>query len=175
MTGLQFMAVIENIPPNIKKEREMCQEMFSYDFGDGNYLHASVLKYASYRGSLSKRSYPRSTTASLAVSVNWTHSLLFERRTLSLGYRRSSEIFVANALVSGEWYVQLGSYWETNDTGKRIEQALTIYRDFMQKFFTRFWEKGQYKPKTTGVLTFLVCGRMSSLLCAKHFWLRWLK
>ena len=75
----------------------MCQEMFFYDFGDGNYLHASVLKYASYRVSLSKRSCPRSTTASLSVSVNWTHNLPFERRTLSLGYRRSSEIFVANA------------------------------------------------------------------------------
>jgi len=28
MTGLQLMVVIENIPLNIKKSHEMCQEMF---------------------------------------------------------------------------------------------------------------------------------------------------
>jgi len=58
---------------------------------------------------------------------------------------------------------QLGRYWENNNTKKRIELTLTIDRDFMQNFFIRFWEEGQYKPKTTGALTFLVCGRMSSL------------
>jgi len=30
--------------------------------------------------------------------------------------------------------VQLGRYWENNDTRKRIKLALTIYRDFMQIF-----------------------------------------
>jgi len=30
-------------------------------------------------------------------------------------------------------------------------------------FYIRFWEEEQYKPKTTGALTFLVCGRVSSL------------
>jgi len=35
--------------------------------------------------------------------------------------------------------------------------------DFVQKFFIRFWEEEQYKPKTTGALTLLVCGRMLSL------------
>jgi len=32
-----------------------------------------------------------------SVSVNWTHNLPIERRTLSLSYRRRSEISVANA------------------------------------------------------------------------------
>jgi len=59
--------------------------------------------------------------------------------------------------------VQLGRYWETKDTRKRFKLALTICRDFMQKFFIRFWEEGQYKPKTTGALTFFVYGRISSL------------
>jgi len=58
--------------------------------------------------------------------------------------------------------VQLERYWETKDTRKRIKLALTIYRDFMQNCFFIFWEE-QYKPKPTGALTFLVCGRMSSL------------
>ena len=30
-------------------------------------------------------------------------------------------------------------------------------------FLNRFWEKGQYKLRTTGALLLLVCGRMSSL------------
>ena len=59
--------------------------------------------------------------------------------------------------------VHLGHYWKTKDTRKRIKQALTIHRDFMQKFFIRFWEEEQYKPKTTGALTFLVCDQMSSI------------
>jgi len=36
------------------------------------------------------------------VSVNWTHNLPLERRTLPLSYRRRSEIFVTNAQVSGD-------------------------------------------------------------------------
>ena len=79
------------------------------------------------------------------------------------GLSPPQRIFVANAQVLGECYMQLRRYWETNDTRKRIKLALTIYRDFMHKFFIRFWEEEQYKPKTTGVLTFLGCGRMSSL------------
>jgi len=59
--------------------------------------------------------------------------------------------------------VQLGRYWETKDTRKRIKLALTIYRDFIQNCFIRFWEEEQYKPKTTGALTPLVWSRMSSL------------
>jgi len=31
------------------------------------------------------------------VSVNWTHNLPVERRTLPLAYRRANESFVANA------------------------------------------------------------------------------
>ena len=59
--------------------------------------------------------------------------------------------------------MQLGRYWETKDTRKRIKLALTVHRDFMQTFFIRFWGEGQYEPKTRGALTFLVCGRVSSL------------
>ena len=91
-----------------------------------------------------------------------SHNFPIEWWTLPLSYRRPSEMFVANAQVSGECYVQLGRYWETNDTRKRI-LALTIYRDFMQIFLNQILRGGQYKPKTTGALTFLVCGRMSSL------------
>ena len=65
--------------------------------------------------------------------------------------------------MSGECYMQLGRCWDTNDTRKRIKLPLTIYRDFIQNFFIRFWEEGQYKPKATGAPTFLVWGRMSSL------------
>jgi len=36
MTWLQLMAVIENTSLNIKKWHGMCQEMFFYNFGDGN-------------------------------------------------------------------------------------------------------------------------------------------
>jgi len=42
-------------------------------------------------------SCPRSATTSHSVSVNRTHNLPIERRTRPLGYRRPSEIFVANA------------------------------------------------------------------------------
>jgi len=59
--------------------------------------------------------------------------------------------------------VQLGRYWETKDTRKKIKLALTIHREFMQTFFIILWEKGRCKSKTTGALTFLVCGRVSSL------------
>jgi len=41
----------------------------------------------------------------------------------------------------GCYDVQLGRYWETNDTRKTVKLALIIYRDFMQKFFIRFWEE----------------------------------
>jgi len=60
--------------------------------------------------------------------------------------------------------------WDVTEKPKIQEKgfklALTIYRDFMQTF-TRFWEQGQYKPKTTGTLTFLVCGRLLSLSLCK--------
>ena len=59
-----------------------------------------------------------------------------------IGFPRSCPSTFCNKIASMR-------YWETNDTRKMIKLALTIYRDFMQKIFIRFWE-GQYKPKTTG-------------------------
>jgi len=58
---------------------------------------------------------------SLSVCELDTQPSNWEADTLPLGYRRPSEIFAANAWVSGECYVQLGRYWETNDTRKRIK------------------------------------------------------
>ena len=131
---------------------------FFYLFWRRQLAACQRLKYASYRGSLGARYCPRSTTASHSVSVNWTHNLPIERWTLPLGYLRRQFLGV-------RWCydVQLGRYWETKDTSKRTKLAFTIHRDFRQKFFIRFWKEGQYKPKTTGALTFFVCGRMSSL------------
>jgi len=74
----------------------MCQEMFFYNFGDGNLAAGQRLKYATYRDSWSERSFPRSATAIHSVSVNRTHNLPIVRGTLPLNYRRPSEIFVAN-------------------------------------------------------------------------------
>ena len=79
------------------------------------------------------------------------------RDTSPLGFRRQC------LGVRRCYGVQLGRYWETKDTRKMIKLALTTYRDFMQEIFIRFWEEGQYKPKTTGAVTFLVRRRMSSL------------
>jgi len=46
---------------------------------------------------------------------------------------------------------------------KRIKLALTIYRDFMQKFVSDFERRGNINRKQLEVLTFLGCSRMSSL------------
>ena len=99
------------------------------------------------------------------------YRLALIRSHSTCSYNLQSELKVTHEAKSSlpmprcqeKYYVQLRRYWETNDTRKRIKIALTIYRNFMQNFFIRFWEEGQYKPKTTGVLTLLVCGRMSSL------------
>jgi len=37
--------------------------------------------------------------------------------------------------------------WDVDVAKERI---MTIYRDFMKGFFTRFWVEGQYKTRTTG-------------------------
>jgi len=57
--------------------------------------------------------------------------------------------------------VQLGCYWETKVTRKTTK--LDYLPWFHAKCFIRFWEEGQYKPKTTGNPNVLVSGRMSSL------------
>jgi len=41
MSGLQLMAVIENIPLNIKNSMRRAKKFF-YNFGDGNYGHANT-------------------------------------------------------------------------------------------------------------------------------------
>jgi len=46
---------------------------------------------------------------------------------------------------------------------KKYQDSIDYLPWFHAKFFIRFGEEGQYKPKTTVVLTFLVCFRMSSL------------
>jgi len=38
--------------------------------------------------------------------------------------------------------VQLGRYWGTNDTRKRVKLALTIYRGFMQSVFNQILRGG---------------------------------
>jgi len=94
-----------------------------------------------------------------------------EADTLPLSYRHPSDrrqflgVRWCRQFLGVRWCsdVQLGRYWENKDTRKRIKLALTICRDFMKNSFIRFWEERQYKPKTTWALTFLVCGRMSSL------------
>ena len=95
------------------------------------------------------------------MSVNWTHNLPLQRRTLyhwviAAPAKSSSPMprCQENAICS--WGVT-----EKPKIRERIKLALTIYRDFMQNFYQIL--RGQYKPKTTGVLTFLGCGRMTSL------------
>jgi len=77
--------------------------------------------------------------------------------------------------------VQLGRYWETKDTRKGIKLALIIYRDFMQNFSSDFERRGNiaWKNMTTennwNPNVFSLRSNVISFLCAKDFWLRWLK
>jgi len=146
------------------KNSMRCAKKFFYLFWRRQLAACQCLKYASYRGSLGERSCPRSTTASHSVAVDRTLNPPIERRT---SHRRPNEMFVANACVRKCYDVELGRYWETKDTRKRIKLVLTIYRGFMQTFI-RFWEQTQYKLKTTGALTLLVCDRVSSLSFVKR-------
>jgi len=45
------------------------------------------------------------------------------------------------------YVVQLGRYWETKDTKKRIKLALIIYRDFMQTFLSDFDRRSNINRK----------------------------
>ena len=77
--------------------------------------------------------------------------------------------------VRGCYDVQLGRFWETKDTKKRVKLALIIYRDFMQKFLSEFERRGNINRNQPGTLTFLMQSNGISFLCAKDFWRRWLK
>jgi len=58
---------------------------------------------ASHQGSWGEQSCPRGATALHSVSVNWTPANFQLRSgTLPLSYRSPSEIFFANAWVSGD-------------------------------------------------------------------------
>ena len=81
MTRLQIMALIENIPLNIKNSMRCLKKCFFYDFGDSS-SGMPMTEIASYRGSWGERSYPRGATAFHSVSVNRTHNLPNVRRIL---------------------------------------------------------------------------------------------
>jgi len=57
-----------------------------------------------------------------------------------------------------------------------MKPTLTLYRDFMQDLFIRFWMDGQYKRRTTGPMMFAILQSIS-VLYSKKFWLvlgKWL-
>jgi len=60
--------------------------------------------------------------------------------------------------------VPLGRYWGTNDRRKWIKACpdYLAHRHFMQSIFIRFWVEGEYIPRSTGALIFVVWGWMSS-------------
>ena len=171
---------------------------FFYLFWRRQLAACQRLKYASYRGSLGARYCPRSTTASHSVSVNWTHNLPIERWTLPLGYLRRQFLGV-------RWCydVQLGRYWETKDTRKRIKLALTIsvisskIVQFTDADFERrnninqggttstkrrnninlsdFERRNNINRKHLEPKVFSLRSNAISFLCVNDFWLRWLK
>jgi len=109
-----------------------------------------------------------SSEPSLSVCELDTQPSSWEADTLPLGYRHRNETtkrkFRRQCLSFRRCYdVQLGRYWETNDTRKTIKLVLIIYQDFTQKFLSDFERRSNINRKQLGILTCLVHGRMSSL------------
>jgi len=74
---------------------------------------------------------------------------------LPLSYRHSSKIFVANPQVSGD--VMMCSWGVTEEPtirDKWLSYPWLFTVISCKAFFIKCWEEGQYKPRTTGALTF---------------------
>jgi len=74
--------------------------------------------------------------------------------------------------------VQLGRYWETKDARKRIKLALTIYTVISCKVFLSDFERRSnvnHEQLEWSLHVFSLRANVISFLCAKYFWLRWLK
>ena len=147
MTGLRLVAVIENIPLNIKNSMKCAKKWFFIILAtEISGMPATEICFlpGQFRWTILPKEHQGE---SLGVCELFTQPSNWEAVTPPPSYRRRSEIFVANAQVSGECYVQLGHYWETNDTRKRFKLALTIYRDSMQKILSGFERRGNKNRK----------------------------
>ena len=98
ITGLQLMAVIENIPVNIKKQNEMCQEMFFFIVLATAISGMPTLQICFLPGKFRLTILTREHHGeSLSVCELDTQPSNWEADTLPLAYRRPSEIFLVNA------------------------------------------------------------------------------
>jgi len=132
----------------------MCQEIFFIILATA-ISGIPMSEIASYRGSWGERSCPRGAAVLHSVSVNWTHNHSIERRNSTTWLSPPQRNLLRQCLgVRWCYNVPLRSYWGTNDRRWKVKLALTIYRDFMQNLFIRFWEEGQYQPRTTAALMF---------------------
>ena len=71
--------------------------------------------------------------------------------------------------------VQLGRYWETKDTRKRIKLALTISVISSKIVLSDFERRNNINRKHLEPKVFSLRSNAISFLCANDFWLRWLK
>jgi len=99
-----------------------------------------------------------------SVFVNCSHNLSIERRPLyhsaiAAPAKSLSPMPRCQENVMCSW----GVIEKPTIREKGLSQPWLFAVISCKKIFIRFWEEGQYKPKTTGALTFLVCGRMSSI------------
>jgi len=124
----------------------MCQEMFSFIILATAISGMPTPEICFLQGQFRLTILPKEHHGE---SVNWTHNLPIERRTLyhislSPPQRNLCRQFLGvRRCYDGE----LGSYCETKDTRKRIKLALVIYRDFMQKNLSDFGRKGNINQK----------------------------
>ena len=155
----------------------MCQEIFFIILARA-ISGIPMPEFACYRDSWGERSCRSGTTALHSVSVNWTRNLPTER------WNSTTELSPPqrNILRQCPWchvmlWCAVGGVTEEPTTGdKRIKLALIIYRDFIQNYFIRFWEEGQYQPRTTAALIFASPqSNVISFFLFKEFWLSWRK
>ena len=163
MTWLQLMAFIDNTPLNIKNSMR-CAKKCSFIILATAISGMPTPEICFFPGQFRLTILPQEHHGeSLRVCELNTQPSNWEADTTT-GLSPPQRNLRRQCLgVSRCYGVQLGRYWETKDTRKKIKLALTIYRDFIQNCFIGFWKEEQYKPKTTGPLTFLVRGRVSSL------------
>ena len=148
MTGLQFMAVIENIPLNIKNSMICARKCFFYIilatvisgmpspetcFSPGQF-RLTILTKVHHGESLSVCELDTQPSNWEATLYHWA---------IAAAAKPSSPMPTCQEML---WRA-VGRYWETTDTRNTIKLALIIYRDFMQKFLSDFERWGNISRK----------------------------